>query len=170
MNDVRIIQPLMEHILEANEPDPEVRKSAIEAMAILTPIEAIEPLAQALRDSSLGVRLLAGTALGRIGEPSINVLLQARRDTDSKVRDIAVATLGKIVGKDGLTPQIVKNELKSVLADEKEESTVKLTAVQALYKIGDLESIAELRKTSASKDPALSAFINELLIKEPAKM
>ncbi len=170
MNDPRIIQPLMEHILEANEPDPEVRKSAIEAMAILTPIEAIEPLAQALRDSSLGVRLLAGTALGRIGEPSINVLLQARHDNDSKVRDIAVATLGKIVGKDGRIPQVVKSELKSVLVDEKEESTVKLTAIQALYKIGDIESIAELRKTSASKDPALSAFINELLVKEPTKM
>lgn len=170
MNDTRIIQPLMEHILEAKEPDPEVRKSAVEAMAILTPIEAIEPLAQALRDSSLGVRLLAGTALGRIGEPSINVLLQARHDSDSKVRDIAVATLGKIVGKDGRTPQIVRNELKSVLTDENEESTVKLTAVQALYKIGDVESIAELRKTSASKDPALSAFIKELLIKEPEKM
>ncbi|MGQ9610874.1 MAG: HEAT repeat domain-containing protein [bacterium] len=170
MDDPRIIQPLMGHILEANEPDPEVRKSAIEAMAILKPIEAIEPLAQALRDSSLGVRLLAGTALGRIGESSIDVLLQARHDSDSKVRDIAVATLGKIVGKDGRIPPVVKNELKSVLADEKEESTVKLTAVQALYKIGDLESIAELRKTSASKDPALSAFINELLLKEPAKM
>jgi len=170
MNDVRIVQPLLWHIIEANEPDPEVRRSAVEALARMKPLEAIEPLAQALRDSSLGVRLLAGHALGRIGEPATNVLIQARQDPDSKIRDIAVATLGKIVDNEGRSPQIVKNELKSVLQDKNEESTVKLTAIQSLYKIGDPDSIAELRKTAASEEPAIGAFINELLATAPAKL
>jgi len=157
MKDERIIQPLLWHLLEKNEPDPEVRRSAAEALARTRPEGAIEPLAQALRDSSLGVRLKAGYALGRIGEPAIEVLIQARKDPDSKVRDIAVATLGDVGGKQ------VKSELIGILRDEKEEPTVKLTAIQALGKIGDAESIAELRKVATSGDPKLSAFVKELL-------
>jgi len=164
MNDPRIIQPLIAHLLEANEPDPEVRRSAAEALAKMHPLEAIEPLAQALRDSSLGVRLLAGYALGRIGEPATAVLIQARQDPDSKVRDIAVATLGAVGGK------VVKEELKKVLEDQNEESTVKLTAIQALYKIGDPDSIAVLKKVETSGDPRLSAFIKELLGEESPSM
>ena len=164
INDPRIIQPLMSHLLEASESDPEVRKSAADALARMKPLEAIEPLAQALRDTSLGVRLLAGYALGRIGEPAIGVLIQARQDPDSKVRDIAVATLGAVGG------EVVKKELKKVLEDQNEESTVKLTAIQALYKIGDPDSIAELKKAETSGDPRLSAFIKELLGEETASM
>ena len=50
-----------------------------------------------------------------------------------------------------------------MLANENEEPTVKLTAIQALYKMGDPDSIAELRKVAASGDPKISAFIKELL-------
>jgi len=164
MNDPRIIQPLIAHLPEASEPDPEVRRSAAESLAKMQPLEAIEPLALALRDSSLGVRLLAGYALGRIGEPATAVLIQARQDPDSKVRDIAVATLGAVGGK------VVKEELKKVLEDQNEESTVKLTAIQALYKIGDPESIAVLKKIETTGDPRISAFIKELLGEESPSM
>jgi HEAT repeat protein len=150
--------------LEANEPDPEVRRSAAEALAKMQPVEAIESLAQALRDSSLGVRLLAGYALSRIGAPSTEVLVKASQDTDTKVRDIAIATLGAIGGN------VAKEELKKVLVNENEEPTVKLTAIQALYKIGDADSIAELRKVALSGDPRLGAFVKELLTDESAKM
>lgn len=164
INDPAIIQPLLGHLLEANEPDPEVRRSAAEALAKMQPVEAIESLALALRDSSLGVRLLAGYALGKIGSPSTDVLVSASQDADGKVRDIAVATLGTIGGK------IAKDELKKVLGNENEEPTVKLTAIQALYKIGDADSIAELRKVAVSGDPRLGAFVKELLAEESARM
>jgi HEAT repeat protein len=157
MNDPRIIQPLVWHLSEANEPDPEVRRSAAGALAKMYPIEALEPLALALHDSSLGVRLLAGLALGRIGQPATESLLKASQDSDSKVRDIAIATLGTIGGK------LAKDELKRVLANENEEPTVKLTAIQALYKMGDPDSITELKKVAVSGDPKISAFIKELL-------
>jgi len=160
MNDPAIIQPLLGHLLESDETDPEVRRSAAEALAKMQPVKAIEPLAQALRDSSLGVRLLAGYALGRIGAPSTEVLIKASQDPDSKVRDIAVATLGTIGSK------VAKDELKKILEDENEEPTVKLTAIQALYKIGDADSIAQLRRIAASGDPRLVAFVKELLSDE----
>lgn len=157
INDPRIIEPLVWHLSEANESDPEVRRSAAEALARMHPVSALEPLAQALHDSSLSVRLLAGVALGRIGQPATEALLKASQDPDTKVRDIAVATLGTIGGK------LVKDELKKVLANENEDRTVKLTAIQALYKMGDPDSIAELRKVASTGDPKISAFIKELL-------
>jgi len=160
MNDKRVIQPLMWHLLEENEQDAEVRRSSARALARMQPMEAIEPLAQALKDSSLGVRLEAGYALGRIGEPAIDVLIKARHDVDSRVRDSAVAALGNIGGKSA------KSALISILRDEYEESTVKLTAIQALDKIGDSESIAELRRVAETGEPGLSAFVKELLAGE----
>ena len=160
MNDDRIVEPLMRRLLEENEPDAEVRRSAAKALARMQLEKSIEPLAQALKDSSLGVRLEAGYALGRIGEPAIDVLIEARNDADSRVRDSAVAALGNIGGES------VRSQLISVLRDEDEESTVKLTAIQALNKIGDSESIAELRKVAQTGDPGLKAFVKELLTEE----
>lgn len=162
IDDERIIQPMMYHLLEENEMDAEVRRSAARALARMRPLESIEYLAQALKDSSLGVRLEAGYALGRIGDPAIEVLIKARNDQDSRVRDSAVAALGNIGGESA------KRELISVLRDENEESTVKLTAIQALYKIGDSESIAELRRLVSTGDPGLRAFVRELLSEEVA--
>jgi HEAT repeat protein/S1-C subfamily serine protease len=157
MNDERVIKPLMWHLLEDNEEDTEVRRSAAKALARMRPLEAIESLAQALKDSSLGVRLEAGYALGRIGEPAIDVLIEARHDADSRVRDSAVAALGNIGGRRA------RSQLTSILEDENEESTVKLTAIQALSKIGDSESIAELRRLAQTEGPGLKAFVKELL-------
>jgi len=160
MDDDRIMEPLMVHLLEANEEDIDVRRSAAKALARMRSVESIEPLALALKDSSLGVRLEAGYALGRIGTPAIDVLIKAKNDDDSRVRDSAVAALGNIGGQE------VRNELTGVLRDEDEESTVKLTAIQALYKIGDSESIAELKRVSQTGDPGLRAFVKELLAEE----
>lgn len=160
MDDKRLVQPLMRHMLEENELDAEVRRSCARALARMQPVEAIEALAQALEDSSLGVRLEAGYALGRIGEPAIDTLVKARYDADSRVRDSAVAALGNIGG------ERVRNELINVIRDENEESTVKLTTIQALYKIGDQESIAELKRIARTGDPGLRAFVKELLAEE----
>ena len=160
MNDERMIQPLMWHLLEENELDAEVRRSSARALARMQPAEAIELLAKALKDSSLGVRLEAGNALGRIGESAIDTLIKARYDEDSRVRDSAVAALGSIGGK------LVRNELISVLRDKNEESTVKLTAIQALDKIGDSESVAELRRIAQTGEPGLRPFVRELLVEE----
>lgn len=160
MNDEGIIQPLLWHLLEKNEPDSEVRRSAAKALARMHLIESIDYLAQALKDSTLGVRLEASYALAKIGEPSINVLIQARYDNDSKVRDSAVAALGNIGSRQA------KTELIKVLNDAKEESTVKLTAIQALNKIGDPESMNELRRLADSGDPGIKAFIKEILTAE----
>jgi len=160
MDDERLIEPLMSHMLEISEPDVEVRRSCARALARMEPLQAIEALAQALKDSSLGVRLEAGYALGRIGEPAIDVLIKARYDEDSRVRDSAVSALGDIGGA------LARKEISSVLEDEDEEQTVKLTAIQALYKLGDTESYSELRKVAQTGDPGLQAFVKELLSEE----
>ena len=157
MDDERVTQPLMNHLLEENEQDAEVRRSAAKALARTHPEEAIQHLAKALKDSSLGVRLDAGYALGRIGEPAIDVLVKARYDGDSRVRDSAVAALGNIGGS------VATKELVSVLRDESEESSVKLTAIQALHKIGDID---ELERVARTGSPGLKAFVRELLAEE----
>lgn len=158
MDDKRVIQPLMGHLLEENELDAEVRRSAAKALARMQPEEAIEHLGKALKDSTLGVRLDAGYALGRIGEPAIDVLIKARYDEDSRIRDSAVAALGNIGGS------VVRKELISVLRDENEEPTVKLTAIQALYKIGDIDELRRVADETGS--PGLKAFVKELLTEE----
>jgi HEAT repeat protein len=160
MNDERVIQPLMWHLLEQNEPDSEVRRSAAKALARMRRNDSIDYLAQALKDSLLGVRLEASYALAKIGEPAINVLIQASNDPDSKVRDSAVAALGNIGSRQA------RDELIKVLNNANEESTVKLTAIQALSKIGDPESMGELRRLVNSGDPGLRAFIKEILTDE----
>jgi hypothetical protein len=160
MDDEEIIQPLMSHLLEEDEEDSEVRRSAAKALARMQPEQAIEHLAKALEDSTLGVRLDAGYALGMIGEPAVDVLIKARYDEDSRVRDSAVAALGNIGG------DLVRKELISVLEDGNEESTVKLTAIQALHEVGDPESIAQLQKVAQTGDPGLRAFVRELLEEE----
>ena len=160
MGDERAVKPLMRHLLEKDEPDPEVRYSAAAGLARMRSLESIDYLAQALKDSTLSVRLEAGYALGRIGKPAIGVLIKARYDQDGKVRDSAVAALGSIGGVQA------RNELINVLRDKKEEPTVKLTAIQALYKMGDPESIAELERVAKSGDPDLKAFVKELLGEE----
>ena len=154
IDDKRIIQPLMRHLLEKNEPDTEVRRSAAKALARMQPEEAIESLAKALRDSSLAVQLDAGYALGKIGEPAIGVLTEALNDPDSRVRDSAVAALGNIGG------DLAKKGLIGVLRNPNEESTVKLTAIQALYKMGE---VGELKKVAETGGPGLQAFVKELL-------
>ncbi|MBD3182644.1 PDZ domain-containing protein [Candidatus Poribacteria bacterium] len=160
MDAEKAVQLLVYHMLEKNEPDAEVRRSCARAIARMKPLEAIEPLGEALKDSSLGVRLEAGYALGRIGEPAIEVLVKALQDEDSRVRDSAVAAMGNIGGEK------VRQELIGVLRDEDEVSTVKLTAIQALYKIGDAEAIAELRRIANSGTPGIRAFVKELLTEE----
>ena len=169
MNDKRIIEPFMKHLLEKNEPDVEVRRSSARALARMKPKVAIKVLAEALKDSSLGVRLDAGQALGRIGEPAIGILIKALRDPDSRVRDSAVAALGNIGVREDISSQAldsVRDQLKGVLDNPDEESTVKLTAIQALGKIGDPKSIAELKKVAKTGSPGLSAFVKELLPEE----
>jgi HEAT repeat protein len=123
----------------------------------MQPEEAIGHLAKALRDSSLAVQLDAGYALGKIGEPAIGVLTEALNDQDSRVRDSAVAALGNIGGNQ------VRERLAGVLRNKDEESTVKLTAIQALHKIGDVD---ELKRVAETGDPGLRAFVKELLADE----
>jgi len=169
MNDERIIEPFMYHLLEKNEADVEVRRSSARALARMRPEKALGALAEALKDSSLGVRLDAGQALGRIGEPAIDILIEALRDPDSRVRDSAVAALGNIGVREDVSVQAlnsVRNQLKGVLDNPNEESTVKLTAIQAFGKIGDQESISELKKVAETGSPGLRAFVKELLPQE----
>ncbi len=175
MNNEDIIEPFMRHLLEKNEPDAEVRRSSARALERMRPEKALTALAEALKDSSLGVRLGAGQALGRIGEPAIDILTEALRDPDSRVRDSAVAALGNIGGRGDLSSgslDSVRNQLKIVLDNPDEESTVKLTAIQAFSKIiaakdgDDPASIAELRKVAETGNPGLRAFVKELLPEE----
>ncbi len=160
MENEQVIQPLMNHLLQEDEEDAEVRRSAAKALARMQPEEAIEHLAKALKDTSLGVRLDAGYALGRIGEPAVEALMAALDDADSRVRDSAVAALGNIRG------ELVRNRIIDVLREEKEERTVKLTAIQALYNLyreGDLKAIDELKEVEKTGEPGLQAFVKELL-------
>ena len=57
---------------------------------------AVEPLIAALKDSDDCVRREATEALGKIGEPAVEPLIAALKDSDDYVRREAAEALGKI--------------------------------------------------------------------------
>jgi HEAT repeat protein len=79
--------------------DPQVRQYAAMLLGQLRETEGIDPLIRALRDPEKKVRAQAVTALGEIGDPSVDSLTLLMNDPDWKVRYRAAEALGIIRSK-----------------------------------------------------------------------
>jgi HEAT repeat protein len=80
------------------DPNPELRRTAAQALGKIARKEAVPALVEALRDSDAGVRRQAAWALGMVGEdavgPERSPLAMLLFDADAGVREAAAAALG----------------------------------------------------------------------------
>ena len=89
---------------------------------------AVEPLIQALKDKDSDVREVAAEVLVKIGEPAVEPLIRALKDENQFVRWGAALALGEIGDKRAVEPLI--NALKD------EDSDVRMEAAEALDQMG----------------------------------
>jgi len=89
---------------------------------------AVEPLIQALKDKDSDVREVAAEVLVKIGEPAVEPLIRALKDEDWHVREKAAEAIGEIGDKRAVEPLI--NALKD------EDSDVRMEAAEALDQMG----------------------------------
>ena len=156
--DKRLLIDLMiKHLQRENEPDPEVRRSSAIILARLKAEKAIPALIEALKDPIPGVRFKAGLALSAIGLPAVDKLKKRLEQGDKNEQDIAASALGDIGNEEARQALVLA-------LNKTKESTVKLTIVNALAKIGDNESISAIKQTEdKATDPGLKMFIKELV-------
>lgn len=110
--------------------DPTVQYDAAEALGDLRDPQAVESLADALKDDELsGVRWKAAEALSKIGVPAVDALIGALSHEDDDVRWKSAIALGEIGDSKAVGPLI------TLLRDE--DRFVKSRAAQALGMIGD---------------------------------
>jgi len=156
--DERLIDLMIKHLQQDNEPDPEVRRSSAIILRILKAEKAIPALIEALKDPIPDVRFKAGLALSQIGPPAVDELKKRLEQGDKNEQDIAASALGDIGNKKA------RQALVLALDDKTKESTVKLTIVSALAKIGDNVAISAIKQTEGKvTNPGLKMFINELV-------
>jgi len=155
--DERLIDLMIKHLQQKNEPDPEVRRSSAIILGRMKAEKAIPALIGALKDPIPGVRFKAGLALSEIGSPAVDELKQRLEHGDKSEQDIAASALGEIGGEKA------QQALVDALSNTK-ASTVKLTIANALAKIGGDKAINAIKRTGdKATDPGLKMFIKELV-------
>ena len=127
--DAQVIEFLLK------DPSPQVRRSAVDALAHLEPGTAAESLRLALADESSLVRIAAAGALGASGSDEvIEVLCCLADDEDPDVRASAVRAVGLRLDSlgDGEDRNRVSLLINTALTDE---AAVAIAAVDALRKV-----------------------------------
>jgi HEAT repeat protein len=125
-------EELIVHLLK--DPDPQVRRSAVGALARLEPGAASEPLRLALADESALVRLAAASALGEaLNARVIDDLHRLIHDDDPRVRSAAVRGIGQHAGREHLAPERAVSLIANAFDDG---GMVALAGIEALGAIG----------------------------------
>lgn len=102
-----------------------IRRGAAMGLGNIRSAKAVEPLVQALKDIDHGVKREAVSALVKIGEPSVELLIQAA--TDSETHDSAVIALANIA--DPRASEVLTQALND------KDTIVRARAAQGLEKI-----------------------------------
>lgn len=123
IGDTKAVKPLIQ-TLEDEEID--VQKRAVEALGWIGEATAAKPLVQKLRNWCL--EEITVEALGKIGKPAIEPLIQALKDEDPYFRMTVAETLGEIGDERAIEPLI------QTLKDD--DSSVRQMAKMALEKLG----------------------------------
>jgi HEAT repeat protein len=106
------VQPLGA-LLEDKATPPETKASAARILGFIADPRSVDPLLEILSDQRYFVREQAAIALGRIGGPAIQRLLELARSSSPATREAAIAALGGVSGtltsgntaSDGSLPQ-----------------------------------------------------------------
>lgn len=148
----------------ANGEDPQVRGTAVAALASFKGPEAEGAVVQALRDSVPAVRLAAVKAAAslsiRAAEPFLR--FRARNDPDRKVKDESIKALGTLGGRENL------DFLRDLLQDPKVEVPSRAAAFSVLLERNPEGSRGDLEKAlaaeAASKDTSLLKAFQRALV------
>jgi len=144
-------EELIVHLLK--DPDPQVRRSAVGALARLEPGAASEPLRLALGDESALVRLAAATALGEAMSPQvIDDLHRLIHDDDARVRSAAVRGIGVHAGHGHVTAERAVSLIDIALGGD---GMVALAAIEALCTIKGPEAAEAALKVLTRDEPEL---------------
>ena len=140
--------PVIQLIKDLFNEDPEVRKSAAEALGLLGDPVAIEPLVlAAIHDKKSDVRRAAAEALVRIDQAEArDLLLEALTDEAINVRRAAAETLGWLGDRTAVTPLV-----GVTLYDG--SRTVRLAAADALNTLDPAGAMEMLEGVLDDEDP-----------------
>ena len=142
------VPPVIQLIKDLFDEDPEVRKSAAEALGLLGDPVSVEPLAlAAVHDKRIDVRKAAAEALVRIDQAEArNLLVEALSDEALNVRRAAAETLGWLGDRAAVTPLV-----GVTLYDERR--TVRLAAADALNQLDPNAAMELLEDVLDDEDP-----------------
>jgi bilin biosynthesis protein len=130
------VLPLVEALLKSE--NVTVRGSAAKALAQVAinypeqpfPAAGLDGLKQSLNDGNPVVTIGATMALGQIGLPALNILVEALETTEDVALQVSIVNaLGSIGGED------VKRRLQTVADNENTDSYVRETAVSAISRL-----------------------------------
>ncbi|MBI5821682.1 MAG: HEAT repeat domain-containing protein [Verrucomicrobia bacterium] len=111
--------------LQSQQPFDRIK--AAQSLSKMRDPEAIALLVKCLNDSHAAVRLIAGAALVRIGQPAVEPLVQSLSSANTDGRRAVAQALG------GIGDKSVVTHLTSLLTDS--DATVKAAAEEALAKL-----------------------------------
>jgi HEAT repeat protein len=123
----KIALPMRQHLETGIRHGVQIR--AIQALGEIRDTKAIEPLIKKLGDPLHEIWQAAAEALGKMGEPAVESLIQALKDEKWDVRTGAARSLGGIGDNKAVDPLI------QALKDR--NLTVRIHATEALVKIGE---------------------------------
>jgi HEAT repeat protein len=154
---VAIGEPAVTALVEALKDDaPLVRRAAVEALAELKGVHAIQWLAEMLRDEKIGVREATVRTLGKLGDArTIPSLIEALKDSSREVRLAAVEALQKF------QDERVVAALMEALKDR--SKVVRIAAARALGNLGDRRAVLSLLEALNDKDTWLRVAVIEAL-------
>lgn len=135
------------------DPDPQVRRSAVGALARLEPGAASEPLRLALGDESPLVRLAAATALGEaMSARVIDDLHRLIHDDDARVRSAAVRGIGIHASRGHIMPERAVSLIENALTAD---AMVALAGLEALGAVGGHVAAEAALKVLDRSEPEL---------------
>jgi hypothetical protein len=127
------------------DPDPGIRRFAVERLGEVGEPWAFSRLVAALHDESAGVREKAVTALGEYGPEAVDpVMMLLQTETGLEVRVAAAELLGRFGGPPGV------GLLEGMLVDS--DPRLRRTAAQALARTGGAEASQALRTAALDQD------------------
>lgn len=148
----------LQYTYEDKNVQEKVRSIAAERLGDLKAIDALDPLKQALQDPEYGTRLSASSALGKIGEPALPILIEALTQDDPWGIVFALGKIGP--GAKSAAPSLIK-------LIKHEDWRIRLEVIQTLEAIGAVSWEIKSLLTDRDKlvrDAALKALtINKFL-------
>ena len=140
-----------------NDPDPDTRRAAAEALGDFSAARSLDPLSRALADRDPDVQRDAAQAIGNLDEVSKApaALVRATTSSDLELRRRATRTLGKI--GDPATVQALTDRLSD------DDRDVRLSAVEGLGEMKVQSAIPSLTRALNDRDPEVRRAAAEAL-------